>query len=215
MAYLYRHIRLDKNVPFYIGIGKYDDQFKRAYSVKNRNVYWNNIVNLTEYKVQIMLSNLTWEQACEKEIEFIALYKKNTESGTLCNISNGGNGGFLSDEVNKKRSKTLKGHKVSEETKLKISNKAKNRKASIETKKKMSEVHKMNKTGHWLESKGHKNGRAYKIDQYDLNNNFIKTWDCAKYAVDFYNIQKSSINGCIHGRQKTAGGYIWKKNNLK
>jgi hypothetical protein len=162
-----------------------------------------------------MLSNLTWEQACEKEIEFIALYKKNTESGTLCNISNGGNGGFLSDEVNKKRSKTLKGHKVSEETKLKISNKAKNRKASIETKKKMSEVHKMNKTGHWLESKGHKNGRAYKIDQYDLNNNFIKTWDCAKYAVDFYNIQKSSINGCIHGRQKTAGGYIWKKNNLK
>jgi len=76
MAYLYRHIRLDKNVPFYIGIGKYDDQFKRAYSVKNRNVYWNNIVNLTEYKVQIMLSNLTWEQACEKEIEFIALYKK-------------------------------------------------------------------------------------------------------------------------------------------
>jgi hypothetical protein len=53
MAYLYRHIRLDKNVPFYIGIGKYDDQFKRAYSVKNRNVYWNNIVNLTEYKVNM------------------------------------------------------------------------------------------------------------------------------------------------------------------
>jgi hypothetical protein len=215
MAYLYRHIRLDKNVPFYVGIGKYDDgQFKRAHSVKNRNVYWNNIVNSTSYKVQIVLSDLTWEQACEKEIEFIALYKKNTDSGTLCNISDGGNGGFLSEEVNKKRSKTLKGHKVSEETKMKIANKAMNRKASPETKKKMSEVHKKNKTGHWLDNVGHKNGRAYKVDQYDLNNNFIKTWDCAKYAVDFHKIHKSCITECIHGRQKTAGGYIWKKNNL-
>ena len=29
MAYLYRHIRLDKNEPFYIGIGS-DTNFKRA-----------------------------------------------------------------------------------------------------------------------------------------------------------------------------------------
>ena len=34
MAILYRHIRLDKNVPFYIGIGK---DIKRAYSKSNRN----------------------------------------------------------------------------------------------------------------------------------------------------------------------------------
>jgi hypothetical protein len=31
MAYLYRHIRLDKNEPFYIGIGS-DKQYKRAYN---------------------------------------------------------------------------------------------------------------------------------------------------------------------------------------
>jgi hypothetical protein len=43
MAYLYRHIRLDKNVPFYVGIGKSDLNFNRAYSNKNRNTYWKNI----------------------------------------------------------------------------------------------------------------------------------------------------------------------------
>jgi hypothetical protein len=212
MAYLYRHIRLDKNVPFYIGIGKYDDdQFKRAHSVKNRNVYWNNIVKLTSYKVEILLTDLTWEQVCEKEIEFIALYKKNTNNGTLCNISDGGDGGFLSKEINEKRKQSLKGHKLSEETKLKIGNKAKNRKVSLETRNKMSETHKINKTGNWLESKGHKNGRAYKINQYDMQGNFIKTWDCAKYAINFYNLNKTAITDCIKGRQKSAGGYVWKK----
>lgn len=212
MAYLYRHIRLDKNIPFYIGIGKSDDgQFKRAYSVKNRNVYWNNIIKLTSYKVEILLVDLTWKQVCEKEIEFIALYKKNTNGGTLCNISDGGGGGFLSKEINEKRKQSLKGHKVSEETRIKISEKAKNRKASIETKKKMSETHKINKTGNWLESKGHKNGRAYKVNQYDMQGNFIKTWDCAKYAINFYNLNKTAITDCIKGRQKSAGGYVWKK----
>ena len=44
MPYVYRHIRLDKNQPFYIGIGKEDNGiFTRAYSHKNRNTYWNNI----------------------------------------------------------------------------------------------------------------------------------------------------------------------------
>ena len=34
MAVLYRHIRIDKNEPFYIGIG---DKENRAYSHKGRN----------------------------------------------------------------------------------------------------------------------------------------------------------------------------------
>ena len=33
MAYVYRHIRLDKNQPFYIGVGTCDT-YERAYSKK-------------------------------------------------------------------------------------------------------------------------------------------------------------------------------------
>ena len=38
MAYVYRHIRLDKNEPFYIGIGKDDSgEYKRANHIGNKN----------------------------------------------------------------------------------------------------------------------------------------------------------------------------------
>ena len=211
MAYLYRHIRLDKNEPFYIGIGKSDSDFKRAYSNKNRNVYWNNIINSTEYRVEIMIQDITWEEACQKEIEFINLYKKNTQNGILCNIADGGNGGYLGDEINKKRKKSLIGHIVSQETKNKIALKAKGRKASDDTKLKMSLIHKKNKTGNWLESKGSKNGRAFKVYQYSLEGFFLKEWECAQYAVNFYKMNRTSITDCIKGRQKTASGFIWSK----
>jgi hypothetical protein len=214
VAYLYRHIRLDKNEPFYIGIGKSDSDFNRAHSKNNRNAYWYNIINLSEYRVEIMLQDITWEEACQKEIEFINLYKKNTQKGSLCNIADGGEGGYLSEEINEKRRQSLMGHKLTEETKEKIRLKAKGRKASRETKLKMSLVHKENRTGIWLESKGHKNGRAFKVYQYSINRVFIKEWDCAKYAVDFYNLNRTSITDCIKGRQKTAGGFIWLKNKI-
>jgi hypothetical protein len=31
MAYIYRHIRIDTNMPFYIGISNTNDEYKRAY----------------------------------------------------------------------------------------------------------------------------------------------------------------------------------------
>ena len=68
-----------------------------------------------------------------------------------------------------------------------------------------------NNTGHWLQSKGHLNGRAYKVYQYSLLGEFIKEWDCAKYAIDFYKMNKSAITDCLKGKQKTAKGFLWKK----
>ena len=211
MAYLYRHIRLDKNIPFYIGIGKSDLDYNRAYSKLSRNTYWKNIVNQTDYRVEILLDDLSWEYVCKKEKEFIELYGKNTQEGILCNISDGGNGGYLSEEINLKRKKSLMGHFVSEETKEKIRLKSTGRKASIETKLKMSLTHKKNKTGHWLESTGHKNGRAFNVYQYTKDGIFIKTWECAQYAINEYKLNRTAITDCIKGRQKTAGGYIWSK----
>lgn len=95
MAYVYRHIRLDKNVPFYIGIGSDDKgEYKRAHDngLRSRNKYWNNIVAKTDYDIEIILDDLTWEDACRKEVEFIALYKRHKDGGTLANLTLGGEG---------------------------------------------------------------------------------------------------------------------------
>jgi hypothetical protein len=89
LAILYRHIRIDKNEPFYIGIG---DNETRAYNKINRTKHWKSIAK-KGYEVEVLLEDLTWEQACEKEKEFIALYgRKDKGTGTLVNMTDGGEG---------------------------------------------------------------------------------------------------------------------------
>lgn len=126
MAYVYRHIRLDKNEPFYIGIGKLPN-YKRAYETQKRNDFWRNVVAKTDYEVEILFDNITWEEAEKKEIEFIALYgKRDNGTGCLVNISDGGGGskGFKHSEEAKKKislaSKNMVRKPISEKTKQKI-----------------------------------------------------------------------------------------------
>lgn len=88
---LYRHIRLDKNEVFYIGIAK---QKNRPYeSGTRRSLFWNKIVSKTKYEVDILFDNLSWDQVKEKEKEFIKLYgRKDLNTGTLVNMTDGGDG---------------------------------------------------------------------------------------------------------------------------
>ena len=152
MPYVYRHIRLDKNEPFYIGIGA-DEDYKRAYAFKKRNRYWSHIVNKHKYEVEILMDNLTWLDACKKETEFIALYgREDLNLGTLTNLTNGGDGMFgfkFSDESRIKMSKSQKNKKpITEETRERMRKASQSRdtiahlrgkKHSDKTKQKMSE----------------------------------------------------------------------------
>jgi hypothetical protein len=214
MAYVYRHIRLDKNQPFYIGVGTHDT-YKRAYDEKSRNPHWKHIVNKTKYKVDILIDELSEQDAFAKEIEFISLYGKHSNGGLLCNISDGGEGGFLSNEVNEKRKLALLGRKLPNYIKEKIRIKAIGRKASFSTKEKMSQIHKKNGTGKWLVSKGHQNGNAKPVSQYNLDGTFIKTWECSMYACKELSINKSCLSAALNGFQKSAGGFIWKLKAIK
>jgi hypothetical protein len=113
MNYLvYRHIRLDTNEVFYIGIGS---DKNRPFSKFSRNKYWRHITNLTEWKSQILFSNLSREDAESKEIEFIELYgRKDLFKGTLCNLTNGGTGGLglKHTDLTKSKMKGRKAHNI-------------------------------------------------------------------------------------------------------
>jgi hypothetical protein len=92
MAYVYRHIRLDKNEPFYIGIG-ITKNHSRAFSKKSRNKLWKTIANKSRYEVEVIFDDLSWEDACIKEKEFIALYGRiDNKNGILSNMTDGGDG---------------------------------------------------------------------------------------------------------------------------
>lgn len=110
MAYVYRHIRLDKNQPFYIGIGSDSKgKYSRAHAVK-RNPIHQSITNKTNFKVEIILDDLSWEEACEKEKELIKLYGRiDLHTGSLSNMTSGGDGIVnLSEESRKIISKKAK-----------------------------------------------------------------------------------------------------------
>ena len=91
---MYRHIRLDKNEPFYIGIGtvqiikgKYY-YYQRAKERSNRNNLWYKIVNKTEYNIEILYETNDFDIICDKEKEFIKLYGRiDLGTGTLCNLT--------------------------------------------------------------------------------------------------------------------------------
>ena len=107
--YVYKHTRLDTNEPFYIGIGNKKD-FGRAYEFKQskRNVIWWKIFLKTDIQVEIVFENLTKDEAASKEKELIKKYgRKDLNEGSLCNMTDGGDGTF--------------NHKISEETRKKIS----------------------------------------------------------------------------------------------
>jgi hypothetical protein len=109
--YLYRHIRLDTNEPFYIGIGTkdknykvYQTEYRRAFSLLKRNTYWKRISNKTEYKIEILLESDDYKFIKQKEVEFIKLHGRFKNKGLLCNMTDGGDGthGFnRTPEINK------------------------------------------------------------------------------------------------------------------
>lgn len=49
-----------------------------------------------------------------------------------------------------------------------------------------------------------------KILQYDKNMNFIKEWGCTMDIQRALGTNHSNISKCCKGKQKTAGGYIWR-----
>ena len=89
MAVLYRHLKPCGEV-FYIGIGVNQ---KRPYDKVRRSNHWKNLVSKYGYEVQILKSDLTWEDACELEVALISHYgRKDLGLGTLVNMTDGGDG---------------------------------------------------------------------------------------------------------------------------
>jgi hypothetical protein len=225
MAYVYRHIRLDTNQVFYIGIGS-SPYYKRAKSKLDRNDFWKRIVNKTDYKVEILFDDLTKEEAIEKEIEFIALYgRSNLGKGTLCNLTNGGEGAntlILSDVSRAKMSKSQMGNTKyllrttpQEEInkKISLSNNGKIRTEEFKQKIKDYQL----KNGHPSLGRTQSNETREKISntkekfyvvQKVLEGNIVKIWESTK-SVKQGGFYQSSVWKCCHKLQQIHKGFNW------
>lgn len=220
MAYVYRHIRLDTNTPFYIGVGSDKTYFRAMQKSKNkRSVYWQNVIAKTDYEVEIIIDNVSVEESLVKEIEFIKLYGRADQgTGTLVNLTDGGekppvlvgdNNPAKRPAVRKILSEQRIGIKLSEDHKRKLSQSKisagvippsqKGIKRSAESINKM------------IASVLRNGKRRKQIYQYSATGVLINKWDYAKSIKAAY--PKYSI-GNIHmvcrGERNVAYGYVWR-----
>lgn len=236
MYYLYRHIRLDKNEPFYIGIGtiqiienKYH-YYSRSKEKSNRNIIWNRIVAKTKYKIDILLESEDYDFIKQKEIEFIKLYGRiDLKTGILANMTDGGEGCLnISPESLLRRNQKLTGQKRSEEFKKKLSEDRKGEKNpcfgrifskkekeeiskrmkghTFNLGKKASETHKKNISESRL---GSKHWRSKKV----LNIKTNEIFDTVTLAAKSININRGYLSNMLVNKCKNKTDMTYTMNN--
>lgn len=188
MAYVYKHIRLDTNEVFYVGVAK---KKYRCFDQKNRNSYWKNIVGKVGYSIEIVAENISYKDALDLEKDLIkTIGRKDLGLGPLVNMTHGGEGTLGSanpkDHLKGKTFEEIYGKEKAREIKEKmkgnrkpgykrgpqhaqfgkkrpdISAKLIGRKHTQETRKKISDIHKGKKRKPLSEEHKQKIGEAGK-----------------------------------------------------
>jgi len=187
MYCIYRHVRLDDNSVFYIGIG----DSKRPYSKKSRNKYWHNIVQKCGYRVEIVVSDITWEDACSWEKYLISIYGRfNKGNGRLVNMTDGGEGSLGCTptlETREKLSRLYKGIKWDEARKQSFREKRKP--VSEETRLKMS-----------LCRKGHLHHNAKQVLNKATGDIYLTAKDAARSINMNYNTLLNMLRGVVNNK---------------
>jgi len=177
LYYIYRHIRTDKNEPFYVGKGTVNfnkttekSVYARAYAGHDktysaRSQLWENIAKKSKYDVEIIFHSYSLDEILRKEIEFISLYGRiDLGTGTLANLTCGGDGDI--------------GRPRSEETKARMREAFKNRPYAA----------------------------AKKVFAYKLTGEFFETFESMFAAAEAIGSQSSNIGLSIK-RSKSSGKY--------
>lgn len=240
MAYVYTYTRLDKNEVFYIGIGS-DSKYKRAKNLSLRTDYFKKIINKSKYKLDIVFNNISWEEACQKEIELIALYgRKNLGTGNLVNFTDGGEGRKGSqNKITPVYQIDLQGNIIKEWVNIEIINKELKidrhnlyavLNGKVLTSNKFIWIYKKDYSTTLVETilsklDNEKNRRINNptpgkkpiaVLQYDLNNNFIAEYNSATEASRQTLTRCSCIVQCINPKynRTTANNFIWKRKEI-
>jgi hypothetical protein len=226
--FLYRHIRLDKNEPFYIGVGTKKSYIKnweapsaysRATEKGGRNKIWRNIVKKTKYEVEVLLESDNEDFIFEKEIEFIKLYGRiNLKTGILANLTDGGRGtkclipslkSKIATSIRAKGNTYRRGVKLSKETKAIISASQLGRKLLPESIEKRTKTRQLKGNWHTKNSKdkiGKSNSK--KLMRQNLIDNNIEYYDSCHAASNIIGLSYQRISELCKNNM-TMKGYKW------
>jgi group I intron endonuclease len=145
------------------------------------------------------------QDAFVAETELIKVYRQN--GYILKNSTMGGEGSFgctPSQDTRDKIRKSKVGKPCSQATKDKISLANKHRKRDLSINQIVS-----NKLKGRKPSDNTINAIKVKVDQFDLDGNYLNTWDSIIEASRELNISKTGISKCCNGHRQKAGNFKW------
>lgn len=191
--YIYLHITLDEDIPFYVGKGKKD----RCKNHLDKSEWWNNIVNKHDYYIRILDVNLSEEEAFEKEKEYISFFGRRNlkEGGTLVNLTNGGEG--VSGRIYSDEEREFISKKFKENPEMWTSG---NRKNFFGKSLFGAENPNFGNTGE-------SNPLSKKVVKISLNDEFIEIYSSTKEAGVSNSVTPSSISGCCLGKRHQLKGF--------
>ena len=215
--YVYKHTC--PNGKTYIGITSLElsRRWQNGLGYKRQPYFYNAILKYgwDNIKHEVLFTDLSKEEAEEKEIELIAKYKSNNKKYGY-NIANGGNViGTMSEETKAKISKALKG--ISKEV-----SPFKGKHHTTATKIKLSDLKKGNKNPMYgkriLEdtklkmSKSHKNCTLCKaIICLETGETFISASEVARIMK----LSQGNVSAVARGQRKHTKGYHFKYTNME
>ena len=140
-----------------------------------------------------LLEECTIEQLGEREIWYINFYDSTNQEKGYNRSFGGQNYHRATEETKKKMSEVKRGKKFTPEHCRKIGEANRKRKLSDETRAKIAAK------------------RSIPVYQYTLDGKFIAKYENAIKAAEVVGLKtRSPISNAIHGRTKTAAGYVWK-----
>ena len=170
------------------------------------------IVTPEEYEeAKKILHNIPKSEKTRKKISLAQMGEKNHRYGKhhttefrihLSNVLKGEKNPFYGQTHNEETKQKMRNRNISNETREKMSQSAKQR-CDDDWRAEASKRAKQ-------QCLGKNNPNSKKVGQYDMDWNLIKVWDYVKQAADELSINKTCISSCCCGRQKSAGGFIWR-----
>lgn len=206
--YIGKHSTINENWEYY-GSGTIIKDYYKKYGREQG-------VSITK---EILEYNNSYEENLRREKEIIGnLWETDPLCLNLCGGGRGPLGVKITEETRQKLRNSHKGKTLPPEQKKKISESNKGRLVSQDTRKKISAANKgrKRKDTPWNKGKemktirGKNNYQAKPINQYTLDGEFIKTWDC---LIDIQRElklkERGTICDCCRGKRLTSHGYKW------